>query len=117
MKLDDVFGIHEESLRLRARRSEVLAANLANADTPGYKARDFDFKAMLRKEIQDPVRLAATHRGHIRPDAGLIASTDHAIERCDLNVRLTVALYVGIAMVLPVEQTAGMESQELRNQH
>jgi flagellar basal-body rod protein FlgB len=75
MKLDDVFGIHEESLRLRARRSEVLAANLANADTPGYKARDFDFKAMLRREIQDPVRLAATHRGHIRPDTGLIAST------------------------------------------
>ena len=73
--LDDVFGIHEESLRLRARRSEVLAANLANADTPGYKARDFDFNAMLRKEIQDPVRVSTTHRGHIRPDAGLVAAT------------------------------------------
>ena len=75
MKLDDVFGIHEEALRLRARRSEVLAANMANADTPGYQARDFDFQAMLRKEVQQPVRLAATHSGHIRPDHGIVAGT------------------------------------------
>ena len=78
MKLDDVFGIHEEALRLRARRSEVLAANIANADTPGYKARDFDFRAMLSKEIQDPVRLAATRPGHIHSDRGLVASTQMA---------------------------------------
>jgi flagellar basal-body rod protein FlgB len=78
MKLDDVFGIHEEALRLRGRRSEVLASNLANADTPGYKARDFDFQAMLRQEIQQPVRLAATRPGHIRNDQGLVASTQMA---------------------------------------
>ncbi|HPQ24845.1 MAG: flagellar basal body rod protein FlgB [Gammaproteobacteria bacterium] len=75
MKLDDVFGIHEEALRLRARRSEVLASNLANADTPGYKARDFDFEAMLRKEMQPPVRLASTHSGHIKTDRSVVAST------------------------------------------
>lgn len=75
MKLDDVFGIHEEALRLRARRSEVLASNLANADTPGYKARDFDFEAMLRKEMQPPVRLASTHSGHIKTDQAVVAST------------------------------------------
>ena len=78
MKLDDAFGIHEEALRLRARRSEVLAANLANADTPGYKARDFDFAAMLRKEMQPPVRLAATHSGHMNLDQGTVASTQMA---------------------------------------
>ena len=75
MKLDDVFGIHEEALRLRAKRSEVLAANMANADTPGYKARDIDFRAMLRKEVQAPVRLAATHSSHISSDQGIVAST------------------------------------------
>ena len=74
MKLDNLFGIHEEAMRLRARRSEVLAANLANADTSGYKARDFDFSAMLRKELQGPVRLAATHGRHIRTDSGPVAS-------------------------------------------
>jgi len=78
MKLDDAFGIHEEALRVRARRSEVLASNLANADTPGYKARDFDFQAMLRNEIQNPVRLASTQRGHIRNDSGVVASTQMA---------------------------------------
>lgn len=71
VKLDNVFGVHEEALRLRAQRSEVLAANLANADTPGYKARDFDFAAILRREVQAPVRLAATHATHFgaRPGA------------------------------------------------
>jgi flagellar basal-body rod protein FlgB len=75
MKLDDAFGIHEEALRLRARRSEVLAANLANSDTPGFKARDFDFRAMLRDEAQKTVRLAATHRGHMENDRGIVAAT------------------------------------------
>lgn len=78
MTLDSIFGIHEEALRLRARRSEVLAANMANADTPGYKARDFDFQAMLRKEVGQPVRLAATHSKHLRTDPGPVAGTQLA---------------------------------------
>ena len=73
MKLDDVFGIHDQALRLRARRTEVLASNLANADTPGYKARDFDFNAMLRKELPPPVRLASTNARHIQADSGIVA--------------------------------------------
>ena len=73
MKLDDVFGIHEQAVRLRARRTEVLASNLANADTPGYKARDFDFDAMLRKELPPPVRPVATNPHHIHADNGIVA--------------------------------------------
>ncbi len=72
MILDRVFGIHEQAVQMRARRSEVLASNLANADTPGYKARDFDFKAMLRQQAQPAVRLAATHRSHISSDQGIV---------------------------------------------
>lgn len=75
MTANNMFGIHEDALVLRSRRSEVLASNLANADTPGYKARDFDFGAMLSREMQPAVRLAATRPGHIAPDAGLVAST------------------------------------------
>ena len=67
MKFDKLFGIHEQALHLRAYRSEVLASNLANADTPGYKARDFDFQAMLRREMPSPVGLNATHQRHIQP--------------------------------------------------
>ena len=78
MKLDDVFGIHEQAMRLRGQRSEVLAANLANADTPGYKARDFDFQAMLRDEVHRPVRLVATHAGHIDGGRRTVAATQMA---------------------------------------
>ena len=40
-------GVHAAALKLRSQRTEVLAANLANADTPGYRARDIDFKSAL----------------------------------------------------------------------
>jgi flagellar basal-body rod protein FlgB len=45
--LDNYLGIHAQALTLEAKRNELLAANLANADTPNYKARDVDFKAAL----------------------------------------------------------------------
>ena len=45
--LDSYLGIHPQALTLEAKRNELLAANLANVDTPNYKARDIDFKAAL----------------------------------------------------------------------
>lgn len=45
--LDSYLGIHAQALTLEAKRNEMLAANLANVDTPNYKARDLDFKAAL----------------------------------------------------------------------
>lgn len=42
-------GIHEQALNLRSQRAELLANNLANADTPNFKARDVDFAAVLEK--------------------------------------------------------------------
>jgi flagellar basal-body rod protein FlgB len=45
--LDAYLGIHTQALALEAQRTNVLAANLANVDTPNYKARDLDFKAAL----------------------------------------------------------------------
>lgn len=44
---DNLFGIHTQALELWQRRTEVLANNLANADTPGYLARDVDFRKVL----------------------------------------------------------------------
>ena len=71
MNFDKVFGIHEQALRLHARRAEVLASNLANADTPGYKARDLDFKAILRGQMDGPAQhLKVTRPGHIQPGNG-----------------------------------------------
>jgi flagellar basal-body rod protein FlgB len=42
------FDVHGQALMLRAERQRVIAGNLANADTPGYQARDFDFTDALR---------------------------------------------------------------------
>jgi len=47
--MDPVLGVHAYALTLRAQRTEVLAANMANADTPGFKARDFDFGETLAR--------------------------------------------------------------------
>lgn len=73
MIFDNAFGIYEKSMQLRAERSEVLAANLANAETPGYKARDFDFHAALKGEMQlrKSVGLTTTHTKHIEAEGSI----------------------------------------------
>lgn len=50
---ESIFGIHEAALRVRTQRGEVLANNLANADTPNYKARDIDFRKALNDASGD----------------------------------------------------------------
>lgn len=65
MKLDDAFGIHEQALKLRSQRSELLAGNLANADTPGFKARDFDFAQVLKGQVAQGADLRTTNTRHI----------------------------------------------------
>ena len=72
MNFDDVFGIHPRALLLRSQRAELIAGNLANADTPGYKARDFDFQQVLNQQSQDTVRLRATSQSHIQTDNAMI---------------------------------------------
>ncbi len=75
MKLDQVFGIHEQALKLRARRAEVLAGNIANVDTPGYKARDFDFQSVLKQEANTAQRLITTNPRHIQADTGVVPAS------------------------------------------
>jgi flagellar basal-body rod protein FlgB len=47
LDIDSYLGVHARALQLESRRTELLASNLANADTPGFKSRDVDFKAAL----------------------------------------------------------------------
>ena len=67
VNLDTYLGVHAQALKLRSQRTEVLAANLANADTPNYRARDIDFKSALAAagSAGSPVHLATTRQGHI----------------------------------------------------
>lgn len=67
ISFDSALGPHADALVLRARRAEILANNIANADTPHFKARDIDFAAVLQgvsSGNQSPMRLSTTHAGH-----------------------------------------------------
>ena len=64
---DPLFGIHARALDVWQRRAEAIAGNLANADTPDYKARDVDFRKVLAQAgAQDaPLQLATPSPGQI----------------------------------------------------
>ncbi len=55
---------YEQALRFRAQRNEVLSSNIANADTPNYKARDLDFSSALKGARQQTVELTRTSDMH-----------------------------------------------------
>ncbi len=62
-------NLQELALGLRAYRQQLIASNIANADTPGYKAVDIDFQEALRIALaaraQEPVKLATPAPGHL----------------------------------------------------
>jgi flagellar basal-body rod protein FlgB len=77
-RLDDMLNFHTQALRIRDQRQQVLASNIANADTPNYKARDLDFKAALQGALQaapaaGSATLATTAPGHLAAKPGLSA--------------------------------------------
>jgi len=67
LTLDKAFGILPASVALQARRTELLASNIANADTPNYKSRDFDFSRTLQAVAGqgEDMRLATTQANHL----------------------------------------------------
>ncbi|MBT3347862.1 MAG: flagellar basal body rod protein FlgB [Thiotrichales bacterium] len=62
--LDNYLGNHVQALQVRSKKTELLAANLANADTPGYKAKDIDFRAVLERASTDIGSMKKTHAKH-----------------------------------------------------
>ncbi|PIV89167.1 MAG: flagellar basal body rod protein FlgB [Hydrogenophilales bacterium CG17_big_fil_post_rev_8_21_14_2_50_63_12] len=67
-KIDNDLAFVQSALNLRARRQEVLAANIANSDTPNYKARDLDFAAALKNALGvagGPLTLSRTSARHV----------------------------------------------------
>jgi flagellar basal-body rod protein FlgB len=69
VQLDNALRFHHTALNLRAQRQELLAGNIANADTPNYKARDIDFGSALNGALLgrsgQPVALSTTAARHI----------------------------------------------------
>jgi flagellar basal-body rod protein FlgB len=65
INFDSHFGIHDNALLLYERRTQLLAENISNADTPNYKARDIDFNGVLQGVKQDQIKLQTTQEDHI----------------------------------------------------
>jgi flagellar basal-body rod protein FlgB len=72
----NVFGIHEQALLLHGQRLGVLASNIANVDTPNYKARDIDFSAVLSGTDDASMPLAVTQPKHLSLSEGGEAQAD-----------------------------------------
>ena len=101
---DNIFGIHEQALLLHGQRVGILAANLANADTPNYKARDIDFSAVLAHTDEAPLPLRATQEAHFTFNAD-------AAPAAELKYRNPYqASLDGNTVEMPVEQAAFSEN-------
>lgn len=77
-KLDDYLRFNEAALSLRSQRQQLLASNIANADTPNFKARDIDFASALQATMARTAppagQLAATSPAHLggAPDGNML---------------------------------------------
>ncbi|SMF36214.1 flagellar basal-body rod protein FlgB [Alteromonadaceae bacterium Bs31] len=79
ISFDSALGVHESALRLRAHRAGMLASNLANADTPNYKAKDINFKKALAARIDDnsaDLAMSSTRSGHINMNSAGVGFTE-----------------------------------------
>ncbi|PTN11799.1 flagellar basal body rod protein FlgB [Nitrosomonas aestuarii] len=72
-KLDKTVNFHQQALSLRAARQEILASNIANADTPQFKAKDIDFSSVLQETLSSKAKattLTTTSSMHISTNKG-----------------------------------------------
>jgi flagellar basal-body rod protein FlgB len=77
---DKAFGIHQHTIGARAERSEVLASNIANADTPNYKARDLDFsQALANAKSKQGFSLSRTNGAHIAGSSQLSSEIGYRV--------------------------------------
>lgn len=109
--LDAHLGVSADALKLRSKRAELLARNLANADTPGFQARDFDFRQALNSVRHEggAVTLATTRAGHLQ-NGGLQVG-DPATADPELLYRVPVAPSTdGNSVDVQLEQAAFAEN-------
>ncbi len=89
ISFDSALGIHQQALSLKTTRTEMLASNIANADTPGYKARDIDFKSALQASVDKQHQLHST--GSQR--AGSLSTTNPRHIQLDMTETNVETLY------------------------
>jgi flagellar basal-body rod protein FlgB len=68
-----MFQFNQTALNLRAARQELIASNIANADTPNYKAKDIDFASALQGAMSEggtKLQMAGTSNSHMNGGSG-----------------------------------------------
>lgn len=65
VNFNNAFGINDDALLLFERRTQLLSENIANADTPGFKARDIDFDQVLQNTRTETLKMTTTRKNHI----------------------------------------------------
>lgn len=76
MNIDKFLAPHVNAVNVRSTRARLLADNLANADTPNFKAKDIDFRTTLKQASQiNNARSVTTHEAHIPLNQGIAAGT------------------------------------------
>lgn len=74
--IDNYLGTHVRALTVRSQRASLLANNIANADTPNYKAQDINFRQTLKQQMSEAgSKLNVTHGSHIPLNGGPGSST------------------------------------------
>jgi len=73
MNAESILGIHAQAVRVRGERAKILAQNMANADTPGYKARDIKFQDMISRASFQGETLRTTDSRHIASPANVMS--------------------------------------------
>ncbi len=76
--IERAFSIHDDAMIMRSRRTSILAANIANADTPGYKARDMDFAKIMSQVAsghESGLKMKQTHSSHLSNSSPAIDSS------------------------------------------
>jgi flagellar basal-body rod protein FlgB len=104
---DPLFGIHAQALQIQQRRMLLLAGNIANADTPGYQARDLDFKTALAQATGQAgaSSLSTPQAGHVAASASGTAADPALMFRVPLQPSVD-----GNTVDVQTEQAAFMDS-------
>ncbi|MDO6444415.1 flagellar basal body rod protein FlgB [Colwellia sp. 1_MG-2023] len=80
ISFEKAFGIHPATLKIRAQNAEVIAGNIANADTPGYKAKGMDFKSALAQAAsRQQTGMTRTHEKHFDVRTELNNGVDYRV--------------------------------------
>ena len=109
--MDNLFGIHEAAVNVRMKRAELIANNIANAETPGFQAKDLDFKALLQRTLEPESSKAQKNAGLVKTHPLHVQHLFEASSFSDLKYRNpTHAALDGNTVDTHLEKSAYLEN-------